>query len=221
MPCWPWESRYWSLRSFPPGPPADINNLLIFGRYLINEAMVGLLLGLGVMILMSGIELTGQVISQMSGMALANTFDETIENNASFFSQLLYFLALAMFVLMDGHRLLMEAMLDTYTWMPPGRALFGQTYVDALVTVLSQSFVLGIRTAAPAMTALLLATLLLGLIGRTLPQINILAVGFGVNTMLVLGTMFISLGAVAWAFPQQTVTAIELLRDAVYDALAP
>lgn len=200
-------------------PPADINNLLVFARFLINEALVGLLLGLGIMILLSGIQVTGQIISQMSGTALASVFDQTMENNASVFSQLLYFLALAMFVLMDGHRLLMEALLDTYTWMPPGRAMFGQSYVEALTTILSQSFLLGIRAAAPAMTALLLATLLLGLIGRTMPQINILAVGFGVNSMLTLGTLFVSLGAIAWAFPQQTTTTIELLRDAIYDAL--
>ena len=198
-------------------PPADINNLLVFARYLVNEALVGLLLGLGIMILLSGIQLTGQIVSQMSGAALANVFDPTLDNTVSVYSQLLYFLALAMFVLMDGHRLLMEAVLDTYTWLPPGRAMFGQTFVDAMVTILSQSFLLGIRAAAPAMTALLLATLLLGLVGRTMPQINILAVGFSVNTLLTLGTLFVSLGAIAWAFPQQTTATIELLSDAIRD----
>ncbi len=199
-------------------PPADITQLLVFARYLINEALVGLLLGLGIMILLSGIQLTGQIISQMSGAALANVFDPTLDNSVSVYSQLLYFLALAMFVLLDGHRLLMEAMLDTYTWLPPGRAMFGQSFVAALVTILSQSFLLGVRTAAPAMTALLLATLLLGLIGRTMPQINILAVGFGINTLLTLGTLLLSLGTIAWAFPQQTVVAIELLRSAIKEA---
>jgi flagellar biosynthetic protein FliR len=200
-------------------PLADITQLLVFARYLINEAMVGLLLGLGIMILLSGIQLTGQIISQMSGAALANVFDPTLDNTVSVYSQLLYFLALTMFVLLDGHHLLMEAMLDTYTWLPPGRAMFGQSYVAALVTILCQSFLLGIRAAAPAMTALLLATLLLGLIGRTLPQINILAVGFGINTLLTLGTLLLSLGTIAWAFPQQTIVAIELLQDAVRETV--
>jgi len=199
-------------------PPADITHLLVFARYLINEALVGLLLGLGIMILLSGIQLTGQIISQMSGAALANVFDPTLDNSVSIYSRLLYFLALTMFVLLNGHHLLMEALLDTYTWLPPGRAMFGQSYVTALTTILSQSFLLGLRAAAPAMTALLLATLLLGLIGRTLPQINILAVGFGINTLLTLGTLLLSLGTIAWAFPQQTVVAIELLRNAIKEA---
>ena len=200
-------------------PPPDISHLLVFDRYLINEGLVGLLLGLGIMILLSGIQLTGQIISQMSGAALANVFDPTLDNTLSVYSQLLYYLALTMFVLLDGHHLLMQAMLDTYTWLPPGRAMFGQTYVTALLTILSQSFLLGIRAAAPAMTALLLSTLLLGLIGRTLPQINILAIGFGINSMLALGTLMLSVGTIAWAFPQQTTTVIELLQDAIREAV--
>ena len=124
-----------------------------------------------------------------------------------------------MFVLLDGHRLVMDALLDTYHSIPPGRASLGDTYVEALTTLLSQSFLLGIRAAAPTMTALLLATLVLGLIGRTMPQINILAVGFGINSLLTMGRLFVSLGTVAWAFPQQMTAAIELLRGTLRNSL--
>src|SRR6185295_6450118 len=145
-----------------------------------NETLLGLLLGLGIMILLSGVQLTGQIVSQLGGTALAETFDPNIDDNTSVFSQFLYFLTLAMFVLLDGHRLLAEAVLDTYTWLPPGKAMLGESYVTALTALLGQSFLLGVRAAAPAMAALLLATLVLGLVGRTLPQINVLVVGFSV-----------------------------------------
>jgi len=80
--------------------------------------------------------------------------------------------------------------------------------------------VLGIRAAAPAMTALLLSTLVLGLIGRTLPQINILAVGFGINSLLTLGCLFTTIGAIAWAFPQQASNAIEVITEALHQAVS-
>ncbi len=201
--------------------PVDITNLFVYARYLLSEALLGLLLGFGITLLLSGIQITGQIISQLGGTALANVFDPTLNANVSIYSQFFYFLTLTMFVLLDGHRLMIDALLDTYTWLPPGRASLGTTYVDALTTLLSQSFLLGIRAAAPTMTALLLATLLLGLIGRTMPQINILAVGFGVNSLLTLGCLFTSIGAIAWAFPQQAATAIDLLRDAIHQSLAP
>ena len=200
--------------------PVDLTNLAIFSKHLMSEILIGLLLGFGITILLSGIQLTGQIISQLGGTALADVFDPNVDENVSVFSQLFYYLTLTMFILLDGHRAIMDALLDTFAHLPPGEAALGTSYVEALTTLLGQSFVLGIRAAAPAMTALLLATLVLGLIGRTLPQINILAVGFSVNALLSLGCMFTSIGVVAWAFPQQTGTALDLLCNAIQPATA-
>lgn len=199
-------------------PPAEMTNLLVYARYLASEALIGLLLGFGITLLLSGIQITGQVISQLGGTALADTFDPTLNTNLSIYTQLFYFLTLAMFVLLDGHRLVMDALLDTYVWMPPGKGSLGQSYVEALTALLSQSFLLGLRAAAPTMTALLLATLVLGLVGRTMPQINILAVGFGVNSMLTLGCLFTTIGAIVWAFPLEAASAIEVLRSALAES---
>ena len=205
---------------FSSGTPADVANMPVFGRFVLNEALVGLLLGLGVMILLSGIQLSGQIISQLGGTAIAEAFDPNSEENVPVYAQMFYFLALAMFVLVDGHRLLLAAVLDTYQWLPLGKAMFGESFVTALVTLLGQSFMLGIRAAAPAMIALLLATLILGLIGRTIPQMNILNIGFSVNALLTVGCVFVSLGAIAWTFPEQAIAAIDLLCEAVRDAAA-
>jgi flagellar biosynthetic protein FliR len=196
----------------------DVTHLLVFGKFVVNETLLGLLLGLGIMILLSGVQLTGQLISQLGGTAIAEGADPNLEDNAPVFSQFFYFLTLAMFVLLDGHQLLIEGLLETYVWLPPGKATIGASYVMALVTLLGQSFSLGIRAAAPAMTALLLATLVLGLIGRTVPQINVLVVGFSLNALLTLASLVMTLSAIAWAFPQQSVDAIGLLRDAIREA---
>jgi flagellar biosynthetic protein FliR len=200
--------------------PVDATNMLAFGKFVLNESLVGRLLGLGLTILLSGVQLTGQIVSQLGGAALGEVFDPLMEENTPVYSQLFYFLTLAMFVLLDGHRLLMGALLDTYTWLPPGKALLGDSFLTALTTLLSQSFILGIRAAAPAMVALLLATLILGLIGRTMPQINILVVGFGVNALVTAAILMVSLGAIAWAFPQQAAGSIDVLVSAIKQAAA-
>jgi flagellar biosynthesis protein FliR len=198
--------------------PVDMRNIMAFSHFVLNETLIGLLLGLGLMILLSGIQLTGQIISQLGGTALAEGYDVMSEESLPVYSQLFYFLTLTMFVLLGGHRLLIEATLDTYEWLPPGRAMIGESYVSAMTTLMGQSFRLGIRAAAPAMAALLLATLILGLIGRTLPQINILVVGFSVNALLTAGAVLVSIGAIAWAFPQQAVASVEMMVDAVHAA---
>jgi flagellar biosynthetic protein FliR len=190
-------------------------NLFDFGRLMVNEVLVGLLLGVGVTILLSGVQLAGHLVSQLSGLSLADVFDPGIEEQASVFTQLFYFLALAMFVALGGHRLVMQAVLDTFVWAPPGRAALGDNYIEAVTTVLTQSFRLGIRAAAPLISSLLLATLLLGLIGRTLPQLNVLVLGFGVNSLLTLAMLFLTIGGVAWTFQEPITAALELLSDTV------
>ncbi|MEX2170859.1 MAG: flagellar biosynthetic protein FliR [Pirellulales bacterium] len=195
-------------------PPGDWN-LLDFSLLMVNEVLVGLLLGVGVTILFTGVQLAGHLISQLSGLSLAEVFDPAIEEQASVFTQLFYFLTLAMFVALGGHRLVMQALLDTFVWAPPGHAELGDNYIEAVVTLLTQSFRLGIRAAAPLMASLLLATVLLGLIGRTLPQINVLVLGFGVNSLLTLAMLLITIGGVAWTFQEPLTATLEVLSAAV------
>ena len=56
---------------------------------------------------------------------------------------------------------------------------------------------------------------MLGLISRTLPQINVIAVGFGVNSLLTLGVLFLSIGAVAWTFQEPTVDVMQQIAEVV------
>ena len=138
-------------------------------------------------ILFSGIQVAGQIVSQMSGLSLADVFNPGFDENVSVFSQLFYFLdAGRVRGASAGIGSMIEALLETFAWAPPGQAMLGDTYVDTLTGMMTQSFALGIRAAAPLMVALLLSTIVLGLISRTLPQINIIAVGFGLNSLLTL-----------------------------------
>ena len=66
--------------------------------------------------------------------------------------------------------------------------------------------------AAPVMVALLVATLILGLVGRTLPQLNFLALGFGANAMVALVALSLSLGAAAWLFQDQLEPVLETVK---------
>jgi flagellar biosynthetic protein FliR len=194
-------------------PPVE--QLGEYGRLLVNEALVGLLLGLGMNILFSGIEVAGQIVSQMSGLSLADVFNPGTEEESSVFSQLFYFLTLAVFVALGGHRMITEALLETFAAAPPGHASLGTNFVEVLTSIMTQSFVLGIRAAAPLLVALLLSNLVLGLISRTLPQINVIAVGFGVNSLLALGLLSISLGSAAYTFQKPTIDILHQLGESI------
>ncbi|MEN1679807.1 MAG: flagellar biosynthetic protein FliR [Planctomycetota bacterium] len=192
-------------------------NLFGLARLITSEVLVGGLLGLGLMILLAGVQVAGQIISQMSGMALGEIFNPDLDSTVSVFSQVYYYLTLTVFAAIGGHRMLIQALLETFRWAPPGEARFSESYSDALITMLSQSFELGLRASAPIVVALFLSTVVLGLVSRTLPQINTVVVGFGVNSLLTLAVMFLSLGGVAWAFQEPLAGALENLTAAAVE----
>jgi len=193
-------------------PPDTIVNLAVM---MGKEVVIGMSLGLAVMIIFSGLQLTGQIIGQMSGMQLADIFDPTFNNSVPVFAQLLMMITLAVYLLVGGHRETLGALLDTFSIMPPGQADFSLNFTDALIELMKMSFIAGIRAAAPIVLALLLSIVILGLISRTLPQLNIIAVGFSLNTMVMLGTLAISLGAAIWVFQNQVEIGLEQITDLI------
>jgi flagellar biosynthesis protein FliR len=192
-------------------PP--IGDMAEYGRLMANEVLVGIMLGLGINILFSGVQVAGQIVSQLSGLSLADVFSPGFEEDVSVFSQLFYFLTLSVFVAVGGHRIVTQALLDTFVALPPGHAALGHNFVEVLTSILTQAFVLGIRAAGPLLVALLLSNLVLGLISRTLPQINVIAVGFGLNSLLALGLLFLSIGAAAWTFQEPTIDVMQQIQQ--------
>ncbi len=202
--------------------PSQNSDLLEVPGHLIGiailiaqELVLGLTLGLALMILFTGLQIAGQIIGQISGMSLADIFDPTLEANVAVFSQLLDVITMSVFLTIGGHRQVMHALLDTFHWRPPGSGDLPGRLVEVLTTVVSESFLVGIRVGAPVMVALMLAVLVLGLISRTLPQLNILAVGFSLNACIMLSTLAFSLGAVAWVVQERS----EVIVTAVHSVL--
>ena len=192
----------------------DPGNLLFLLVLVGREAALGLVLGLGISILFMSLQVAGQILSQMSALSLADVFDPTFNGTVSVFSQLFEVIALTCFLMIGGHRQVMGALMETFHWMPPGEVMFSAGVVEALVEITTRRVIWGVRAAAPTMTALLISILVLGLISRTLPQLNILAVGLGINTFVLIGTVALSLGSVVLIFKNEIEPTIALVLSA-------
>ena len=197
----------------PPMPESTAGLALLIG----GELLIGLSIGYGVSIVLSGVQMAGSQIGQASGLSLADVFNPTFESSVPIFSQLLHTFAVAIFVVIGGHRLAMAGLLDTFAAIPPGQSAFDTDFVELTLALLTQSFELGVRIAAPATTALLLATLVLGLISRTMPQLNVLAMGFSLNALVLLAVFGLSLVGAAAALEAD----FEPMFQTIFDALSP
>lgn len=193
--------------------------LLDFLTYVGTEVAVGYVLSLGIWIMFSGLQLAGQVIGQTSGMALADVFNPALNASVPLAAQFLYMFGLAIWLLFGGHRLAMEGFLATFSAVPPGSMLDFAVIHETLNALMTNSLELGIRVAGPVVAALLLATLVMGLISRTMPQLNIIAVGFSINSMASLAMLSLTLGVMGYVFQDEiepvVITIVQGLSSAV------
>jgi flagellar biosynthetic protein FliR len=177
-----------------------------------REAILGVVLGVGLLLLVGAMQAGGQIIAQMSGLSLAQLFDAAEPTGITLLGRLLEHVAIATFLLLGGHRQVLAAWLDTFQWLPPGMAGVSSDLFATCSDITRQAFVLAIRVAAPAVAALLLATLSLGMLSRVAPQLNAWTIGLNVNVIVAIAMTSLCLGGAAWMFQEQTLAAVEAIR---------
>ncbi len=179
------------------------------------EIMTGALLGLGVMIIFSAAEMAGGVIGQMAGIQITGQISPGSSGPSSPVSSLFGIMSLAVFAMIGGPELLVTSVLDTFASVPPGSGIETSGLIGMLTGLLQQSFVLTLRGVGPAVVAMLISTLVIGLIGRSYPQINMLAVGLSSNMIVMFLAIFLTLGGCVWLFVDDFPQAIEFIRSAI------
>ncbi|MCG4585204.1 flagellar biosynthetic protein FliR, partial [Anaerosalibacter bizertensis] len=88
-----------------------------------------------------------------------------------------YILAFLLFLLTNGHHLAIKALIDSYEYIPIGELVISEATVKQLVNILAKTFSLGFKIASPIVITILLMDILLGVLSRTIPQMNVFVVG--------------------------------------------
>jgi flagellar biosynthesis protein FliR len=158
---------------------------------LASEAMLGFILALTVRMFLTSVQMAGHFMSFSMGFSMARAMDPQAEVQDSVVTEFMYILAILMFFTIDGHHIFIRALASSFKIIPPNGIFFDSSIAGIMVKLSADMFVVGIKLAAPMLVALFLSNLCLGIIARTVPQVNILMVGLPVN--LVIGFIFLIL----------------------------
>ena len=156
---------------------------------LLGELALGVFIGLGVSLLFAGVQLAGRLVSYQAGLALGAAFNPMLESSSTAVSQLHYLVAMMIFLAVGGDRALLATLLDSFESVPPLSFRVTEGLAALMVELVGVSFALAIRVGGPATVALLLGFLTLGFISRTVPQLNILTIGFPIKIAIALLAM--------------------------------
>ncbi len=159
-------------------PPPEILPLVL---RMVGEVMIGIIIGFAGSLIFAGVQLAGQLAGFQMGFAIVNVFDPVTSAQVSITAQFQYLLAVLVFLAVDGHHIFLSAIAESYRLVFPLDFHFSGELAQAIVELAKDVFIIAIKVGAPAVTALLMIDIGFGLIARTVPQMNILIVGFPVK----------------------------------------
>jgi len=176
----------------PPMPdiePASPAGLLI----LVQQLVIGYGMGLAVRIAFSAVEMAGHIIGLQMGLGFATFFDPQNSAQTPILGQFLGVMAMLMFLALNGHLMIISALVDSFNTLPVGLSQADASW-QTLVFAGSKIFTWGLLLSLPVLAALMMTNIALAVLTRAAPQLNIFAVGFPIT----LGLGFIVL---AFALP--------------------
>ena len=194
--------------------PADasLSTVLAGG---VSELLIGVTIGLSLTIFMMGAEVAGRAAGQQAGLAISQVVDPTTDEQVSTLGSLYSIVLTTVFLMIGGHRATAAALMDTYRAVPLMSFQVTESIGLLLTEMLSAAFILGIRVGAPIIIAVFLTGAALGFLSRTMPQLNILSVGFTVRLLIAMAIGGVALSLSGDVMVNAIFAALETVRSAV------
>jgi flagellar biosynthetic protein FliR len=151
---------------------------------LLEQILIGAALGFAMQVAFAAITLAGDMIGLQMGLSFASFIDPEHNEQVPIIGSFLSILLMLYFLSMNGHLQLIAALTDTFRSLPVAGDTLHLGDLHALLVAAGDMFAAGFRIALPVIATMLLANLTLGMLMRTAPQVNLLAIGFPLTLAL-------------------------------------
>ncbi len=180
---------FFFLLPYPEYLPLDV---IPFGIALIKELFIGILIGYVSFLPFAALQNTGELIDTQMGISTAMAFDPRL-GMANLTRRFLFYLTMIIFLMCNGHHVLIKALYFSYQMIPPGTWHFGisEELFQFLTQNVNDIFLMALKYGLPALGAIFIGQVSLGVIARVAPQTNVFILSLPVNFLL--GVIFLGL----------------------------
>lgn len=168
-----------------------ISEELSFIATIPKELIVGLIIGFISYMFFTIFYIMGQLIDMKIGFGMVNVMDPQHRVQVPLMGNFYYILAFLILFSINGHHIIINAIVDSYEYIPIGKFTFNESIAFSLINILSKTFVTGFKLAMPIIAIVFLIDLLLGILARTIPQMNVFVVGMPLKILV--GLLIISI----------------------------
>lgn len=143
-----------------------------------KEVLTGIILGFATEFIFHAVRFAGQIISFLMGFSMVIAFDPEMKQQISIISRIKSITAVTLFLIIDGHFLLLEALARSFQVIPLVGMKISGDIVTYIIRLSADVFIIALQIAGPILVMLLLTNVGLGILARTVPQMNVFIVGF-------------------------------------------
>ncbi|ABW19042.1 flagellar biosynthetic protein FliR [Alkaliphilus oremlandii] len=172
----------------------DINNIRALIFFSTTEFLIGIIIGFISFIYFSVVYLAGTVIDIQMGFGMVNIMDPQTNAQMPIMSGLYSILISLVFLTVNGHHMLIQSIIHSYEVLPIGFQIsINQNIITHLTHMLLETFALSLQLSAPILISIFLVNVILGILARTMPQMNIFMVGMPLKIFIGIIIVFLSL----------------------------
>jgi flagellar biosynthetic protein FliR len=197
--------------ALPQAPVVPLDSALTL-LVVAQQAVIGLSLGFAVRVVFTAIEFAGELVGLQMGLNFAGFFDPLSASSATASSRFFGTTVSWLFVAINGHLLVVMALVQSFTAFPVGPEPFAFLRATLPHQWGAEIFSTGLWIALPLVTMLLFVNLVLGAISRVAPQINIFAIGFPVTLGVGLVGLLLTIPALEMPFTAALERVLEQFR---------
>ncbi|WP_262429789.1 flagellar biosynthetic protein FliR [Paratissierella segnis] len=172
-----------------------IDNMFLFLLLNIKETILGLALGFVTNLIFSAAEIAGNLVDFQVGFSMASVYDPSVGTTAANYGKMYYWISISVFFLLDMHHKVITALVKSFDYIPLNTVSFNNYNAKAIVSLFSEVFELALNLAIPIIIVVLVTDIILGIISKTVPQINVLMLGMPVKAMV---SYIITLLTLSW-----------------------
>ena len=171
--------------------------LFALGPVLVAETLVGITIGTIASMPLVGLQMGGYLMGYQMGLSLAQSFNPEFETSADVLGQVMFYMGTALFIVIGGVDALFYALAATFDHVPPGGYTPGAGPLAMVIGAMTASIELALRVSAPLVAIAFIVQLAMGFIMKTMPQINVMTIGFAIKIVLSLALLVWCVGIVA------------------------
>ena len=197
------------------------STVLEYATLVIKEAIVGIIVGWAANICISIVFFAGRIVDMDIGFSMVNAMDPSTRESATI-TGFYYQYAVMLILLISGmHRYVLEAIVETYSLIPLGApAMHMQKMYDSLLFYLGEYVSIGFRICMPVFAVILIVNVVLGILAKVAPQMNMFAVGMQIKVMMGLAVMVLTTGMLPYV-SDFIYTQTKIMVVSVVEAMMP